>query len=405
MAKEMDLDKNGITKSRLRAVAEEKLSKLQDTPQELKEKTPEEIIHELQVHQIELEMQNETLREAQQALQEAHDRYIDLYDYAPVGYFTVDKKGTIHEANLTATSLLGVDRVSLVGKPLSLFVSRDDSDTCYLKLRHVFLTQEKMICELRFVKEKGDQFYAQLEGITVQDLDGKVTRARIILTDISKRKRIEETLERQHNLTQMYLDIAGVMLAALNTEGQITMINRKGCEIIGYRDDEIIGRNWFDVCLPGELREEVKGVFNKLMAGDITPVEYYENPVLTRDGEQLIIAFHNTVLYDSSHSIVGILFSGEDITERKRLEKEKENLIIELQSALSEVKKLSGFLPICSSCKKIRDDEGYWQQVENYISDHSEALFSHSICPDCMRKLYPEITDEVLRRLEKDEKK
>jgi PAS domain S-box-containing protein len=405
MVKEMDLDKNGITKSRLRAVAEEKLSKLQDTPHELKEKTPEDIIHELQVHQIELEMQNETLREAQQALQEAHDRYIDLYDYAPVGYFTVDKKGTIHEANLTATSLLGVDRVSLVGKPLSHFVFEDDSDTCYLKLRQVFLIQEKMTCELRFVKEKGDQFYAQLEGITVQDLDGKVTRARIIFTDISKRKRIEETLERQHNLTQMYLDIAGVMLAALNTEGQITMINRKGCEIIGYRDDEIIGRNWFDVCLPGALREEVKNVFNKLMAGDITPVEYYENPVLTRDGEQLIIAFHNTVLYDSSHSIVGILFSGEDITERKLAEQEKQKLIADLQKALSEVKKLSGFLPICASCKKIRDDTGYWNEVERYIGEHSEAKFSHGICPDCMRKLYPEEADEILGPLEKDEKK
>jgi hypothetical protein len=87
------------------------------------------------------------------------------------------------------------------------------------------------------------------------------------------------------------------------------------------------------------------------------------------------------------------------------VEEEKENLIIDLQKALSEVKKLSGFLPICASCKKIRNDKGYWQQVEEYISDHSEALFSHSICPDCMRKLYPEEADEILGCLEKDEKK
>jgi PAS domain S-box-containing protein len=405
MTDKVELEERGKTTSSLRNIAEKELVKSPYTIKELKDKTPEKIIHELQVHQIELEMQIEALREAQQALQETHDKYIDLYDYAPVGYLTVDNKGTIHEANLTATHLLGVDRVSLVGKPLSHFVFKDNSDTCYLKVRQVFLTQEKMICELRFVKENGDQFYAQLEGVAAQDLDGKVPRARVILSDISERKRIEERLERQHNLTQMYLDIADVMLAALNTEGQITMINRKGCEIIGSKDDEIIGLNWFDVCLPGELRGEVKGVFNKLMAGEITSVEYYENPVLTRDGEQRIIAFHNSVLYDSSHSILGILFSGEDITERKRLEKEKEKLIIELQNALSEVKKLSGFLPICSSCKKIRDDKGYWNEVETYIGEHSEALFSHSICPDCMRKLYPEIADEVLGRLEKDEKK
>ena len=68
-----------------------------------------------------------------------------------------------------------------------------------------------------------------------------------------------------------------------------------------------------------------------------------------------------------------------------------ERLIIDLQKALSEVKKLSGFLPICASCKKIRDDQGYWNQIEEYISDHSEAQFSHGICPDCARKLYPEL--------------
>lgn len=95
----------------------------------------------------------------------------------------------------------------------------------------------------------------------------------------------------------------------------------------------------------------------------------------------------------------------DEILEHEKAEEEKTNLIIELQKALSEVKILSGFIPICASCKKIRDDKGFWNQVETYISDHSEAIFSHSICPDCMRSLYPEIADDVLGRLEKDEKK
>lgn len=93
-----------------------------------------------------------------------------------------------------------------------------------------------------------------------------------------------------------------------------------------------------------------------------------------------------------------------EIIEHKKAEEEKSSLIVELQDALAQVKKLSGFIPICASCKKIRDDKGYWNQVEKYISDHSEALFSHSICPDCMRLLYPEIADEVLGDLKMDEK-
>jgi PAS domain S-box-containing protein len=85
-----------------------------------------------------------------------------------------------------------------------------------------------------------------------------------------------------------------------------------------------------------------------------------------------------------------ILLAIEDITYRKRAEEERENLVKELQDALASVKTLSGFLPICSSCKNIRDDEGYWSQIEAYIRDHSEAEFSHSICPECAKKLYPE---------------
>jgi two-component system, OmpR family, response regulator VanR len=79
-----------------------------------------------------------------------------------------------------------------------------------------------------------------------------------------------------------------------------------------------------------------------------------------------------------------------EIAERKRAEEERQRLIAELQRALAQVKRLSGFIPICASCKKIRDDSGYWQQIEKYIRDHSEADFSHSICPDCVKKLYPD---------------
>jgi len=101
-------------------------------------------------------------------------------------------------------------------------------------------------------------------------------------------------------------------------------------------------------------------------------------------------------------TVVSVILAGRehllesflDITERKEAEEERERLIGELQEALAEVKTLSGLLPICASCKSIRDDQGYWQQIEAYIRDHSEAEFSHSVCPECAKKLYPEIFDK-----------
>ncbi len=84
----------------------------------------------------------------------------------------------------------------------------------------------------------------------------------------------------------------------------------------------------------------------------------------------------------------------QEVTERKKSEDEKERLIKDLQQALGEVKKLSGLLPICASCKRIRDDQGYWRQIEAYIRDHSEADFSHGICPKCLKELYPEFAGD-----------
>jgi hypothetical protein len=102
---------------------------------------------------------------------------------------------------------------------------------------------------------------------------------------------------------------------------------------------------------------------------------------------------------DSKNKLAGIIESFQDITERRKLEDEKGNLIKQLQASLEKVKLLSGFIPICASCKKIRDDKGYWNQIETYIRDHSEAEFSHGICPDCARRLYPDL-DETFPKKE-----
>jgi len=135
-----------------------------------------------------------------------------------------------------------------------------------------------------------------------------------------QRKRAEEALREERNKAQKYLEVAGVMVIALDADEKVSMINRKGCEILEYQESRVVGRNWFDHFLPEGIRDEVKGVFRELMAGEIEPVEYFENPILTSAGEERIIAWHNTVLKDVDGNIVQVLCSGEDITERKRTE-------------------------------------------------------------------------------------
>ncbi|HBN09756.1 MAG TPA: hypothetical protein DD435_14250 [Cyanobacteria bacterium UBA8530] len=129
-------------------------------------------------------------------------------------------------------------------------------------------------------------------------------------------------LSRERDQAQAYLDIAGVLMVAVDREGRITLINRRGCEVLGYLESELLGRDWF-FCLPPDIREEVKEVFDCMMNGEIEPYEDRENPVQTKSGETRILAFRNTVLRDAEGRISGILFSGEDVTERKQAERER----------------------------------------------------------------------------------
>jgi PAS domain S-box-containing protein len=148
----------------LRRQAEEALQGRPLDSQELMELSSNEmqrLIHELRVHQIELEMQNEELRRAHLDLEATRDKYSHLYDFAPIGYFTIGKNGLIVEANLRGATMLGVERGSLSGKPFSRFIFKDDQDVFYLRHNMVFETNTRQSCEIRLAKKDGTSFNGQ----------------------------------------------------------------------------------------------------------------------------------------------------------------------------------------------------------------------------------------------------
>ncbi|MGO9259019.1 MAG: sensor histidine kinase [Bryobacteraceae bacterium] len=186
-------DSKQALRQQAEAIAREKAIR---APEHLDTLSPEEarrVLHELQVHQIELEMQNEELRRTQEELEASRTRYFDLYDLAPVGYFTLSEHGLVLEANLTAAKLLGVARGSLVKQPLSRFILPEDQDIHYRHRKQLVETGTPQVWELRLLRKDAAPFWARVQATMAQDADG-ATVYRAVVSDIAERKRAEEAL-------------------------------------------------------------------------------------------------------------------------------------------------------------------------------------------------------------------
>ena len=166
------------------------------------------MVHELRVHQIELKMQNEELRRIQEDLEEARDRYSHLYDFAPVGYLTINAEGIVEGANLTFATMLGTKRSEVVGKPFSRYIQRDDQDVYYLHRQRILESGDFKSFRLRLVKNDGSDFFSNLECMIVRESDSDPKKIRVVVSDITEQNELEWRL-RQAQKMEAIAKLAG----------------------------------------------------------------------------------------------------------------------------------------------------------------------------------------------------
>jgi PAS domain S-box-containing protein len=219
----------------LRAQAEAQL--VNSLPPEVSSRPAEELLHELRVHQIELEMLNEALRQTQQALEESRDRFVDLYEFAPVGYLTLNADGMIAEINLTAVTLLGRDRIKLINRSLRTLVIAADHDRWVRHLMRIKQQPEMRSIELSLQRGDGTVFHAQLDCV------GNAAMVRITLSDITNRKLAENEL----GLMQFTIDHAPDAVYRMTPEGRFLYVNKMACQTLGYSAEELLTMSVADI--------------------------------------------------------------------------------------------------------------------------------------------------------------
>jgi len=170
-------------------------------------------------------------------------------------------------------------------------------------------------------------------------------------------------------------------------DGVVTSWNTGAQRLYGYAPQEMIGRP-VSILVPAFRSYDLPEIYDQLKRGQL--LEPFETVRLRKDSKAIDVSLTVSPIRDRDGRVMGASTVARDITRRKAEEQERLRLIQELTDALTQVKTLSGLLPICASCKKIRNDNGYWEAVETYISEHSDADFTHGICPECVQRLYPE---------------
>ena len=238
------------------------------------------------------------------------------------GVLTIDKERRITSFNKSAEEITGFKRGEVLGKDCCDILKSDlCEEAC--PLEKILETGEPVYgYEIMIANKAGKKIPVNITTSPLLSSNNEIIGAVENFRDLTKHKGLWGRLREERNKAHQYLDIAGVIIVAINEEGIVSLINKKGCQVLGYPEEEIMGKNWFDLCVPESDRKERKDIFQKVMAGELDEAEDYENLIVTKSGEERIIAWHNTTIRNEKGHIIGTLSSGEDITKRKQTEEE-----------------------------------------------------------------------------------
>ncbi|MBP2641955.1 MAG: diguanylate cyclase and metal dependent phosphohydrolase [Firmicutes bacterium] len=327
--KTTDHSANSGQELRLRAekMAREKTAK---PSQKLEAISPEEMqqtLHELRVHQIELEIQNEELRRAQTELDIVSARYFDLYDRAPIGYCTITEKELIAEANLTVANLLGVLRGELIQRPISQFIFKEDQDIYYLRKKRMFETGQTHTFELRMVKSDETVFWAHLETVAAKNIDG-VTVCRIMMVDITERKKLETDLANEKKLLETTLSSIGDGVISTDNKGHIVYFNRTAEIFTGWTQETAKGKSLDEVLhtVHASTREKNENRVEKLLQGETNYQLVSHALLIAKNGSERPIEDKVASIVQENGEIFGAVLVIRDFSEQKKKQEKIEFL-------------------------------------------------------------------------------
>ena len=326
-------------------------------------------------------------KQAEEALRRSETKFRTLYESTSDAVMLLDQKG-FFDCNQAALAVFGcATREEFCSKhpaDVSPPMQPDGTDSLTLANRHIATAMEQGSHHFEWMHRRADtgEIFPADVLLSAMRLDGKPV-LQAVVRNITEPKRMEEKLRE----LSLAVEQSPASIVITDPAANIEYVNPKFIEITGYTAAESLGKNPRILKSGDKGPEAYRELWQTITAGKEWRGEFRNKK---KNGELYWESASISPIRDGAGRVTHFVAVKEDITARKQTEAERDQLIVDLQSALANVKSLSGLLPICASCKKIRDDKGYWSQVESYIQKHSEARFSHGMCPDCIKKWYGE---------------